>query len=178
MASKAKRIVLAIGVLAAACTLVLPAAASVRRPAAVSRALEADVLRGVNDVRVAHGLAPLRLSAKLTTAADAHSAQMAADGYFAHDSADHSAFWKRVQHFYGSAGYGFWAVGENLLWSSPDVDGAGALKMWMESPEHRANLLDPRWREIGLSGLHVQSAPGVFGGLEVTIVTAEFGVRR
>jgi uncharacterized protein YkwD len=50
--------------------------------------------------------------------------------------------------------------------------------MWMGSPEHRANLLKGEWREIGLSAVHVASAPGTFKGLEVTIVTADFGVRR
>ena len=48
----------------------------------------------------------------------------------------------------------------------------------MKSPEHRANLLSAKWREIGLSAVHVQAAPGTFDGLDVTIVTADFGVRR
>jgi Uncharacterized protein with SCP/PR1 domains len=50
---------------------------------------------------------------------------MAAKGYFEHESADGTAFWKRIQHWYGSSGFGFWSVGENLLWSSPDVDRSG-----------------------------------------------------
>jgi uncharacterized protein YkwD len=103
---------------------------------------------------------------------------MAADGYFSHDSADHSAFWKRIQHFYPAGRYGYWAVGENLLWSSPDVDPAGALKLWMQSPEHRANMLNPRWREIGVSAVHAADAPGAYQGLDVTIITTDFGVRR
>jgi uncharacterized protein YkwD len=49
--------------------------------------------------------------------------------------------------------------------------------MWMTSPEHRANLLDRNWREIGLSAVHSASAPGVYHGGAVTIVTADFGVR-
>ena len=48
----------------------------------------------------------------------------------------------------------------------------------MGSPGHRANLLSPRWREIGIAAVHAASAPGVYGGHEVTIVTADFGVRR
>ena len=72
----------------------------------------------------------------------------------------------------------YWSVGENLLWSSPNVDPAGALKLWMNSPEHRANILTARWREIGVSALHVADAPGVYHGLEVTIITTDFGVRR
>ena len=104
--------------------------------------------------------------------------EMARLGYFSHDSANGAAFWRRLERYYGSKGRRYWSVGENLLWSSPDVDAAGALRMWMGSPEHRANLLKGEWREIGLSAVHVTSAPGAFNGLEVTIVTADFGVRR
>ena len=42
----------------------------------------------------------------------------------------------------------------------------------------RKIMLTARWREVGLSAVHVPSAPGTFGGREVTIVTADFGVRR
>ena len=55
---------------------------------------------------------------------------------------------------------------------------ATALKMWMRSPEHRANILNPNWREIGIAAVHVHGAPGTFGGLPVTIITTDFGVRR
>ena len=58
------------------------------------------------------------------------------------------------------------------------MDAARALKLWMHSPEHRANLLSPDWREVGLSAVHVDSAPGTYHGLGVTIVTADFGARR
>jgi hypothetical protein len=50
--------------------------------------------------------------------------------------------------------------------------------MWLNSPPHKKNLLTARWREVGLSAVHVLSAPGTFGSREVTIVTADFGVRR
>jgi uncharacterized protein YkwD len=83
-----------------------------------------------------------------------------------------------VQHYYGSTSYGYWSVGENLLWSSPDVDPQRALELWMASPEHRANILTARWREIGISALHVDSAPGTYAGLGVTVITTDFGVRR
>ena len=140
-------------------------------------ALESQVLAGVNAVRAQRGLRPLRLSPALSRAADSHARDMAARGYFSHNSADGSAFWKRVQGFYGSAGYRYWSVGENLLWASPELSSSGALQSWMESTAHRVNLLSPRWREIGLAAVHVPSAPGFFGAREVTIVTADFGVR-
>jgi uncharacterized protein YkwD len=140
--------------------------------------LETSVLGDINAFRASHGLARLRLNTELSAAARAHSQQMAADGYFAHTSADGSAFWKRIQSFYASASWGYWSVGENLLWSSPDVTAGHALQMWLASPEHRANLMNPKWREIGVSAVHVPSAPGVYRGLSVTIVTTDFGVRR
>ncbi len=136
-----------------------------------SAQLEADVLEQLNEVRREHGLVPLRLSAPLGKAAEAHSREMASAGYFEHESADGSAFWKRVERFYPSNGRSFWAVGENLLWSSPGVDGPGALKLWMASPEHRANILTAKWREIGVSVIEVAAAPGTYEGLDVTIVT-------
>jgi uncharacterized protein YkwD len=157
-----------------------PAGAAVDRPASGLRtlaALERQVLVDVNAVRAQHGLRPLRLSQRLTAAADRHSREMARGGFFAHESADGSAFWKRIERFYGPAHYRHWSVGENLLWSSPDVDRASAMRMWMASAPHRANLLTARWREAGVSALHVASAPGVYGGQPVTIVTVDFGVR-
>jgi uncharacterized protein YkwD len=148
-----------------------------RKTSARSR-LEAQVLGQINSLRAGRNLRPLRFSKRLNAAADAHSQAMARRGFFAHDSADGTTFWKRVQRYYPQGRYRLWAVGENLLWSSPSVDPGGAMRMWMGSPPHRANLLTSRWREIGLSAVHVTAAPGVYGGREVTIVTADFGVRR
>jgi uncharacterized protein YkwD len=140
--------------------------------------LESQLLGRINLTRSQHGLRALRLSARLTAAANQHSASMAQKGYFSHDSANGGSFFKRIASFYTYRGYSTWSAGENLLWSSPDVSPAGALRMWMNSPEHRANLLSRAWREMGLSAVHVVSAPGVYGGDEVTIVTADFGVRH
>lgn len=148
------------------------------RAATALRALESRVLVDINRVRAQHGLAPLRLSSKLSAAASQHSREMARVGYFSHSSADGGAFWRRIARFYPSNGYSSWSVGENLLWSSPDVDAPGAVKMWMGSPEHRANLLNRSWREVGLSAVHSDSAPGTYHGLGVTIVTADFGARQ
>jgi uncharacterized protein YkwD len=153
-----------------------PAAPS--HPAVALSSLEQGVLTDINAFRASHGLAPLRLSASLTAAARSHSVQMETDGYFAHNSFDGTAFWKRIQGFYPSSHFGYWSVGENLLWSAPDVDAQKALTMWEGSPEHRKNMLDPHWREIGVSAVHSTSAPGVYNGLSVTIVTTDFGVRK
>ena len=153
------------------------AAGKPARSLAAADQLESGVLVELNAIRRAHGLVPVRLSHPLSAAADAHSRSMGRYGYFEHESRDGSAFWKRVQRFYGAGSYGTWSVGENLLWSSGGVDASGALKLWMESPAHRANILTPRWREVGLSAVNVAGAPGVYGGRDVVIITSDFGVR-
>jgi uncharacterized protein YkwD len=149
-----------------------------RQPAASLSTLEQGVLDAVNAFRTQNHLVPLHLSETLTSAARAHTQEMAVDGYFAHESADGTAFWQRIQHFYPSSASRYWSVGENLLWSSPDVDPQGALQLWLASPEHRANLLTARWREIGVAAVHVPAASGTYRGADVTIVTTDFGVRR
>ncbi len=139
---------------------------------------EADVVAGINDLRRRHGLAPLRMSRSLTQAADGHSHAMLARGFFEHESADGSAFWRRIQRHYTSRGFRYWAVGENLAWQSPDMEPGEAVKLWLNSPPHRRVLLTAKWREVGLAAVQSASAPGVYDGLPVTIVTADFGVRR
>jgi uncharacterized protein YkwD len=143
-----------------------------------ANALEGGILVEINALRRRHGLAPLRTSAPLRLAAEAHSNAMATHGFFAHDSLDGTSFWKRVERYYTPKRYGYWAVGENLLWSSPSLDAVKALDMWLKSPPHRKVLLTPRWREIGLAAVHASAAAGTFDGREVVIVTADFGVRR
>ena len=155
-----------------------PAGATADRPATSLSSLEHGVLANINALRKQHGLGPLRLSARLSTAARQHSAEMGARGYFSHNSANGSSFDRRIARYYPVSGSRYWSVGENLLWSSPNVDASGALDMWWNSPEHRKNMLSSRWREIGLSAVHVMTAPGRFGGGEVTIGTTDFGVRR
>jgi len=155
-----------------------PAGATADRPASALSTLEQGVLADINALRRDHGLAALRLSSRLSAAARQHSSEMAARGYFSHNSANGSSFDRRIARYYPMGGSRFWSVGENLLWSSPDVDAGGALEMWWNSPEHRKNMLTARWREIGLSAVHVPAAPGTYGGREVTIVTTDFGVKR
>jgi uncharacterized protein YkwD len=154
------------------------AAPSARERSVALSPLEAGVLRELNAIRTAHGLVPLRVNARLTDAAGEHSREMTAKGYFAHESADGSPFWRRVERYYAPGGAAYWSVGENLLWSAPDMDAKRALDLWMASLHHRENILAPRWREIGIAAVHAHAAPGAFRGLDVTVVTTDFGVRR
>ena len=148
-----------------------------RRSGSSLSALESGLLARVNAVRHQRGLRALKLSRGLTAAAAYHSRQMVQHGFFEHESRGGGAFWKRVERFYGSGGYRFWEVGENLAYGSPDLGAVATVRMWMNSPGHRENLLARRWREIGLGAVHVGAAGGEFGGSPVTVITADFGLR-
>jgi uncharacterized protein YkwD len=179
MTLKRVQVVLFAALLLATAAMMAPAAApSTSQKRQWHSTLESGVFQQLNTVRVRHGLRPLRLSASLGAAAVQHTREMGADGYFEHASHDGTAFWKRIGRWYISGGYGSWAVGENLLWSSPDVTPEAALRIWMSSPEHRSNILTAKWREIGISAVHVDGAPGTYRGLPVTIITTDFGVRQ
>ena len=167
------------GLAAVLIVLVLPSVGSAESRSGVAPVgrLGSGLVAQINALRIAHGLVPLRLSPSLRAAANVHSTQMARLGYFSHDSANGGSFSSRIATFYPARGYRSWTVGENLLWASPDIGALRALKMWLASPPHRANLLNPRWREIGLVAVHARSAPGVYGNAPTTIVTADFGTR-
>jgi uncharacterized protein YkwD len=170
---------IAVSALVAALALA-PAAASAHRTAAAVRqtALEAQLAQQINAVRRSYGLKPLAVSSKLSSAAAAHTREMGADGYFEHESFDSTPFWKRVARWYPSRGWHSWSVGENLVYRSPDVSADSAVEIWMNSPPHRANMLSRSWREIGISAIHFDAAPGEYNGAAVTIVTTDFGIRR
>jgi uncharacterized protein YkwD len=164
--------------------------ASVIRPAAAEPAAapaqpvdsaddyDAAVVAATNAIRRSKGLDPLRVNQGLTGAADQHSRSMGKVGYFAHESADGSAFWKRVDNYYAQGDANYWAVGENIIWASPELSVDEAMKAWMASPGHRENILAKDWREIGCSSFRVDSAPGVYSGRKVVLITCDFGVRR
>jgi uncharacterized protein YkwD len=159
--------------------LLAPGSSSAGRLGTVSTAggVQAALIAQVNALRAAHGLSQLRVSSRLTSAAVTHSTEMARLGYFSHSSANGASFSQRIAFFYPSRGYRRWTVGENLVWGSPSLGATRALKLWLGSPPHRANLLNPSWRELGLSAVHSTSAPGAYRGAPATIITADFGAR-
>ena len=108
------------------------------RPAPQRRlsALELDIVARINAQRGARGLRPLRVSRGLTAAASHHTRQMGQLGFFEHESVNGAPFWRRIERFY-PAGRGYWSVGENIFWESPDTSAASAVREWMTSPPHR-----------------------------------------
>jgi uncharacterized protein YkwD len=146
-------------------------------PRALLSELELDIVGRINAQRGARGLRPLRVSRGLTAAANYHTHQMGLFGFFEHESRNGAPFWRRIERFYPS-GRHYWSVGENIFWESPDTTGSSAVREWMQSAPHRQNILAREWREIGVAAVHYAAAGGAFGGRSVTIVTADFGVRR
>jgi uncharacterized protein YkwD len=140
-----------------------------------SRSLDAGIIARLNAVRVHHHLRRLQTSVPLESAAEQHSLDMAAEGYFSHESPDGTTTAGRLRSTYATGPS--WEVGENLLWASPRVDRMRTIALWQGSSEHRAILLDPRWVDVGCAAVHVDSAPGVYQDLPVTVVTCDFGVR-
>ena len=123
------------------------------------------MIRAVNAVRGQHGLRPLAVDLRLERAARAHSRTMIRRGSFAHGD---------VRRRLAAVGVRGRIYGENLAWGVGSSARASAVvRMWLASPSHRANLLRPGFRRIGI-GTHVGSFRGHGGA---TIVTADFAGR-
>jgi uncharacterized protein YkwD len=108
----------------------------------------------INQRRAVRGMRRLRLSYGLSKAAVWHSHDMVHRKYFAHVSRSGSDVVNRLRKSrYIKAGFG-WMVGENLAWGS-GTSGAPReiVTAWMNSPAHRRNMLNPRYREIGIGVL-------------------------
>jgi uncharacterized protein YkwD len=137
-----------------------------------ANALEAPLLAKLNATRRSQGLPVLRRSGALARAAADHARAMGQRGFFSHSSADGTSAVTRIRRYYRGS-----AVGEAILWRSPDVSAAEAIQMWLNSPPHRAILLSRGYREVGFAAVQVENAGGAFGNRSVTIIVADFGAR-
>jgi uncharacterized protein YkwD len=137
----------------------------------------ARLLAAVNDVRATHGLRPLRASVELERAARAHSVAMLSSGRFAHASADGTSFGARIRRYYSPTGFASWTAAENLLTSASVLSARRAVALWLQSPPHRQNLLDPTLRDAGIGAAFTGSARGDFGRGGAWVVTLDLGNR-
>jgi uncharacterized protein YkwD len=139
--------------------------------------LERQVFVELNQARRGLGIPPLRRSAELTAAARAHAASMGRLGFFSHTSADGTSHTRRIAAFYEVGDSSEWAVSEIIQWAQGAPSATEALQAWLSSDHHRRDLQRPFWREAGVGIVHVDAAPGVFGGRDVTILVVDFGRR-
>ncbi|MEP6909528.1 MAG: CAP domain-containing protein [Actinomycetota bacterium] len=119
---------------------------------------ELAIVRAMNVVRARSGVRPLSVGRALTRAARSHSVDMARRGYF-----DHGPFVQRLRRYGVHAPY----LGENLASGTQPLSAVAIVQMWIASPPHRQNLLDPTFNRIGI---------GVAGG-STRFVTADFAGR-
>lgn len=110
----------------------------------------------VNKERIKRGLNPLQFDPELVPVARAHSQDMFAKGYFAHDNLEGKDPFDRMR----AAGIRFQAAGENLaLAQTVEI----AHVNLMNSPGHRANILNPSFGRLGIGILD-----GGFYGLMIS----------
>jgi uncharacterized protein YkwD len=134
----------------------------------------------INDYRRTYGLRPLAVSPQLSRAAGAHAHALAYAGVFQHEWPDGRRFDQWIRTYYKPPRHGYWSVGENLLWSTGatgSLPASQALALWVASPPHRAVLLTPGWKQLGIGAVAAADAGGVYGGSSVLVVAADFGAR-
>jgi len=139
--------------------------------------IRAATLCLVNRERAAHGERPLRANRRLTRAAQAHSDSMAFENYFEHVGPRGQTPLARMRAvgYISSSRVGY-EVGENIAWGTLGLASAHAIvAAWMASPRHRANILDPRYRETGV-GVSPHPPRSLADGQPGAIYTQDFGV--
>jgi len=152
------------------------AAAPTRGGSARLVGLELSLVEQINALRVARGLSRLTLSTALARAADSHSTSMLAAGFFAHESANGTSFGDRLTRFYALRSG--WTVAENLaMFGGAEPRAEEVVRMWLDSPPHRANLLSPSFKELGLGVRHTPQGTGVYAGLATWVITLDLGAR-
>ena len=130
------------------------------------------VLCLLNAERARHGLDALVRDPSLDDASQRHSDDMAARDFFEHDTPDGVGAVARI----GGAGYPAYhtTTAENLYWGQEDkATPVSAMKGWVKSPGHRANILRPELRAVGVGIAYEAPEPGVSG--RVAVYTTDLG---
>ncbi len=130
----------------------------------------------INAQRRHYGLVPLVEDTRLDRAAQAHSDDMVAHGYFEHVSPSGSTPESRMTgagYLSGNVGY---EVGENIAWGTLNLaTPASIVNAWMNSPGHRANILRSAFRQTGI-GVSPAAPGGMGQGEAGATYTQDFGV--
>ena len=108
------------------------------------KALENEVIRLTNIERAKAGLPALKANWQLSRVARYKSQDMINKNYFSHQSPTYGSPFKMMESF----GLRFMAAGENIAYGQKTPQ--EVVRMWMNSPGHRANILSPSYTEIGV----------------------------
>ncbi len=158
--------------LAAATALAAPMVAVPAPPASAAKAhdrLEAAIVREINAVRSREGLRALCASRPLARVASRHSREQLRRGAISHTSLGGSSPALRVRGATRAQ-----AVGETIAFlPGSAARAAQVVRLWLASPPHRAALLTPTYRRVG-----VGRGTGRLGASAGTVVTANFASAR
>ncbi len=136
----------------------------IRNTNLLSAVISRSLVTLTNSNRVKNQLGQLTINPLLEKAAQQKADDMASKNYFAHTSPEGKAPW----YWFRNVGYNYAYAGENLainFTDSEDVDTA-----WMNSPGHRANILNGKFTEIGIA-----TAKGQYNGRDTIFVVEMFG---
>jgi uncharacterized protein YkwD len=121
---------------------------------------ERKVIRIVNRIRARHGLRRLR--------PNTHTGDMLRRDFLSHSSSDGTDMGSRVRRYTGTKRW----IGENIVAMSGRATARKAVRMWMHSPPHRAVLLSPSGRRIGIG-----KRRGRLGSAPLAVITADLTSR-
>jgi len=124
-----------------------------------------DLLSFTNKQRQEYGLKPLKLNNLLTDAAGQKAALM-----FNFNCWSHNCNGQTPWYFFKNVGYDYLFAGENLARDFGDSE--LAVKAWMDSPNHKDNILNSKYEEIGFAVVD-----GILDGEETTLVVQMFGAQ-
>ena len=124
------------------------------------------LLNDTNNQRASNNLGIVTLNGMLSAAAQAKANDMAARDYWSHNTPDGKSPWS----FILAAGYTYQTAGENLAYGFTSAD--DTVTGWMNSPEHRANILNVTYRDVGFGVINI---PNYQSSGPETLVVAMYG---
>lgn len=113
-----------------------------------------EVVRLTNNFRAQNGLQPLTYDSRLGSAAQTHTSNMANQDFFSHTGIDGSSVGSRAT----ASGYRWSTVGENI--AAGQITPQAVVNSWINSPGHRANMLNPNYQNIGVGYVYLANDTG------------------
>lgn len=123
-----------------------------------------QLLSLTNSKRGENGASELSISDQLSQAAANKAADMFSKNYWAHNAPDGTTPWVFIK----SSGYSYVYAGENL--ARGFTNSADVINAWMESPEHKENMLSNNYKNVGFS-----VAVGTLNGEETILIVEMLG---
>ncbi len=132
-----------------------------------SAIVKTTLIELLNQERQSLGLQPLKENAELNRAALLKAQDILEKDYFSHQSPEGVIPW----YWFKIAGYNYKFAGENLAVGF--LDSQEVNQAWLDSSSHRANLLNPNYKDVGIA-----IARGNFQENETTVVVQLFGTSQ